>query len=214
MPYRDRLDAGHRLVDPVVSALERHGLDAAEALVLGLPRGGVVVAAAVAESLGAELDVLCVRKLGVPGHEELAFGALASGGGRVVDSTLVERVGLGADTVGAVVARETSELHRRERAYRGDRPPPRVTGRAVIVVDDGLATGSTATAACAALRAAGADSVMLAVPVAPHGALDALRPVADPVVCPSTPRFFGAVGQWYDDFAEVTDDEVRALLTT
>lgn len=213
LPYADRIAAGHELADHVADRLDREWkADQWDLLVLGLPRGGVVVATAVAERLDVELEVLCVRKLGVPGHPELAFGAIAADGTQVRDLGLLASVGASNAEIDAVVQRETVELRRREVAYRGARPPLDLHERDLVIVDDGLATGATARAACLAARAAGAARVALAVPVAPRDAVDDLAKVADLVVCPRTPRRFGAVSRWYADFAEVTDDEVRALL--
>ncbi len=212
--FADRRDAGRQLAacltDPARTAAVPLGPDA---LVLGLPRGGVVVAAEVAAALGAELDVVAVRKLGLPGRPELAMGALAAVGDAVA-SVRSESV-LASVTVDAVAAEEVrraelAELRRRQRAYRGERPPPDLAGRTVVLVDDGLATGSTVRAALTAVRGAGPAAVVVAVPV---GAPDVCAGLdADQVVCLLTPSPFGAVGRWYDDFGETTDDEVRAAL--
>ncbi len=209
-PFADRHDAGRqlaaRLTDPArAPAVPLDG----GALVLGLPRGGVLVAAEVAAALGAELDVVAVRKLGAPARPELAMGALAAVG-EVVEVAVAEvRARVDAGAAAAVRRAELAELHRRRAAYRGDRAPPAVAGRTVVLVDDGLATGATMRAALAAVRRAGpAAVVVVAVPVcAPGVALD-----ADAVVCLVAPRPFGAVGRWYADFGQVTDDEVRAAL--
>jgi predicted phosphoribosyltransferase len=209
-PFADRHDAGRqlaaRLTDPARAPAVP--LDAG-ALVLGLPRGGVLVAAPVAAALGAELDVVAVRKLGVPGRPELAMGAIAAVGGTVVDVGVDEVLArVDPEAAAAVRRAELAELHRRGAAYRGDRPPPAVAGRTVVLVDDGLATGATMRAATAAVRGAGPAAVVVAVPVCAAGvALD-----ADAVVCLLVPRPFGAVGRWYADFGQVTDDEVRAAL--
>jgi putative phosphoribosyl transferase len=188
--------------------------EARSALVLALPRGGVPVGLEVAQALGAPLDVFLVRKLGVPGHRELAMGALASGGVRVLNPAVVDALGLPGAVLDAVAAREQAELERRARAYRGDRPPPDVRGRTVVLVDDGLATGSTMRAAAAALRRLGPARLVAAVPVAAPETCAALRADADvdAVVCAVTPARFLAVGVWYEDFAQTTDDEVRRLL--
>jgi putative phosphoribosyl transferase len=180
-------------------------------VVLALPRGGVPVAAPVARALGAALDVLVVRKLGVPNQPELAMGAIASGAA-VVDEELAARCGVSADEVEAVRARERAELERRERAYRADRPPVDVRGRRVVVVDDGLATGASMRVALLALRTLAPAHVLVAVPVGAPAACASLRELADEVVCVESPEHFAAVGQWYEDFAQTTDDEVRALL--
>jgi putative phosphoribosyl transferase len=181
-------------------------------IVLGLPRGGVPVAAEVAAVLRAPLDVYIVRKLGVPGHEELAMGAIAAGGVRVLNDTVIRRLGIPDEEVDRVAARETAELERRLRAYRGDRPLPTVEGNVVIVVDDGLATGSTMRAAVAALAAQRPDRLVVGVPVGAPPTCSALAEEADEVVCVRTPRFFEAVGQWYRDFSPTTDKEIALLL--
>lgn len=207
-PYDDRGEAGRVLGDAVAAEVRAQG----DLLVLGLPRGGVPVAAEVAQRLGAPLDVLVVRKLGVPGHEELAMGAIASGGAEFVDLSLVERLGVSAEAVARVMQREHAELARREAAYRGDRPPLDLRGRTVVLVDDGLATGSSMRAAVQAVRAAGATVVVVAVPVAPPEAIAKLSGVADAVICPLVPSWFHAVGSWYLDFEQTGDAEVEDLL--
>ena len=183
-------------------------------LVLALPRGGVPVGYEVAKQLGAPLDVLLVRKLGLPGHEELALGAVATGGVRVLHDALLAQFGISAETLARIAERETRELQRRERAYRGEQPPRDVAGRTVILVDDGLATGASMRAALRALRQRGPAAVVVAVPVAPPAVCAALRREADEVVCARTPEPFAAVGQWYDDFGQTGDDEVRELLAS
>jgi erythromycin esterase-like protein/predicted phosphoribosyltransferase len=190
----------------------RHYASREDVVVLGLPRGGVPVAYEVARALDVPLDVYLVRKLGIPGHEELAFGAIATGGVRVLNKELIERLDLPAEWVEAIDARERRELERRERAYRGERPPPDLTGRTVILVDDGLATGSSMLAAIQAVREDDPARVVAAVPVAAREVCEALRPVADEVVCAMTPEPMQAVGLWYEDFSETSDDQVRALL--
>jgi len=180
--------------------------------VLALPRGGVPVAFEVARELHAPLDVFVVRKLGLPGHEELAMGALATGGVRVVNHDLVRALRLPETVVEAVTARECRELERRERLYRGDRPPLDVGGRTVILVDDGIATGSSMRAAAVALRQRRPGSIVVAVPVGPPETCTALQQEADEVVCADTPVDFEAVGQSYDDFSQTTDAEVKELL--
>ncbi|HZT38823.1 MAG TPA: phosphoribosyltransferase [Bryobacteraceae bacterium] len=205
--FRDRAEAGQVLAEK----LRRYsGLP--NAAVLALPRGGVPVAYEVARRLGAPLDVFLVRKLGVPWQEELAFGALASGGTKVIDWPLVRQLGLTETEIQAIIARELAELERRERAYRHGRPALDVSNRVAILIDDGLATGSTMLAAVRALRALRPAQVVVAVPVAPPSTCDRLRSEADEVVCAYTPEPFWAVGAWYEDFTQTTDEEVRTLL--
>jgi putative phosphoribosyl transferase len=207
-PFRDRADAGRRLAGMLRDLAHRDDL-----LVLGLPRGGVPVAHEVARALGAPLDVFVVRKLGLPGHDELAMGAIASGGVRLVNEDVVSAFGVTIDEIARVTAREERELERRERLYRGeDRAPPLVAGRTVLLVDDGLATGASMRAAVEAVRAQHPRAIVVAVPVAPAETCDALRAAADDVVCAMTPEPFDAVGLWYDDFRQTTDEEVHALL--
>jgi erythromycin esterase-like protein/predicted phosphoribosyltransferase len=195
----------------LAARLERYtGPD--DVLVLALPRGGVPVAFEVARELNAPLDVFTVRKLGVPGHEEYALGAIATGGMRVVNERAVRSFGIPRDWVEAIEAKEMRELERREREYRGDRPPPDLTGRTVILVDDGLATGSTMVAAVRAARKDLPERVVVAVPVAPAEVCEALREEADEAICLVTPTTFDSVGSWYRDFAQVTDEEVKRLL--
>jgi predicted phosphoribosyltransferase len=205
--FRDRSDAGRLLAERLRAYAGRD-----DVVVLGLPRGGVPVAAEIARALEAPLDVFVVRKLGVPGHEELAFGAIASGGVQVANPEVLDSAALEPDDVAAVVARERTELARREERYRGGRPPAAVRGRTVVVVDDGLATGATMRAAVAALREAGAARIVVAVPVASGEAATHLAEAADVLVCPAVPRRFRAGGAWYADFAAVGDAEVAALL--
>ena len=183
-------------------------------VVLALPRGGVPVAAPVARALGAALDVLVVRKLGVPDQPELAMGAIASGGAVVVDHELTARAGVSAEALEAVLVRERSELERRERAYRADPRPVEVRGRHVVVVDDGLATGASMRAALLALRSLDPAHILVAVPVGAPVTCASLRELADEVVCVESPQHFAAVGQWYEDFSQTTDDEVRTLLAS
>lgn len=205
--YADRADAGRALA----AALEsRRGEDGT--IVLGLPRGGVPVAYEIADRLDLPLDVLVVRKLGLPSQPELAMGAIASGGALVRNEEVVRYLS-GCDGVfEAVRAKEQRELERRERDYRGDRPPLDLRNRTGILVDDGLATGATMEAAVRALRALGARRVVVAVPVASPEARDRIAAVADEVVCLAAPMFFSAVGQWYHDFGQTSDEEVRDLL--
>jgi putative phosphoribosyl transferase len=205
--FRNRREAGAQLAE----RLRRYaGRD--DVVVVGLPRGGIPVAFEIARGLGAPLDVFLVRKLGVPGHEELAVGAIATGGVRVVNRRLVEHLGLTPEVIDAIAARERRELERRRRAYRDDRPPPDLTGRTVILVDDGLATGSTMWAAVQAVREQHPARVVVAVPVGAPDTCAALGEVADEVVCLRTPEPFGSVGGWYEDFEQTSDEEVRELL--
>lgn len=205
--FHDRRDAGQWL------AADLHAYAArTDVIVLALPRGGVPVGYEVAATLGAPLDVFVVRKLGLPGHEELAMGALASGGVRVLDEELIRLARVTPAEVSRVTTAEQAELERRERRYRGDRPFPDLRGKTAILVDDGLATGSTMRAAVTALRIEGPTRIVVAVPVAAAETRDALKRLADDVVCAVTPEPFHAVGLWYDDFSQTTDDEVRELL--
>ncbi len=205
--FRDRAEAGQALAEK----LRKYG-GLPDVVVLALPRGGVPVAYEVARQIGAPLDVFLVRKLGVPWQEELAFGALASGGTKVIDWALVRQLGLSDAEIQAIIGREQSELERRERAYRDGRPAVNVRNRIAILIDDGLATGSSMLAAVRALRALGPARVVVAVPVAPPSTCDRLRSEADEVVCAYTPEPFWAVGAWYEDFTQTTDEEVRTLL--
>ena len=207
LPFGNRTDAGRMLAAQLADYRGRP-----DVLVLGLPRGGVPVAFEVAQALGAPLDVYLVRKLGVPGHAELAMGAIASGGVRVVNQDMVRSLRISPQQLDAVTRAEEGELQRQERLYRGGRPPPDVSGRTVILVDDGLATGATMQAAVAALRSAGPKEVVVAVPVAPPETCAELAAEADRVVCALTPEPFYAVGAWYRDFSQTSDDEVRELL--
>lgn len=183
-----------------------------EVLVLGLPRGGIPVAFEVAQELNAPLDVFLVRKLGLPGHEELAMGAIASGGTRVLNEEVLNLFRVSPDVVDHVAAREEAELNRREQAYRRGRPPPPLQGRTVILVDDGLATGSTMRAAVAAVRQQDPARIVVAVPVAAPSTCEEFRHEVDEVVCAETPEPFHAVGLWYEDFSQTTDAEIRDLL--
>jgi erythromycin esterase-like protein/predicted phosphoribosyltransferase len=205
---RDRRDAGRLLAEKLAAYANRP-----DALVLALPRGGVPVAYEVARALGAPLDVFVVRKLGVPGYEELAMGAVATGGVRVLNDQLVERLGIPEQMIDAVAARELQELARRERRYRGGRPPPDVRGRTVILVDDGLATGATMHAAIEALRQQKPTRIVVAVPTASPEICEEMNTKADDVICAITPEPFQAVGRWYQDFSQTTDEEVEALLS-
>lgn len=205
--FQDRYEAGRRLAEALGSYAGR-----SDVLVVALPRGGVPVGYEVARALGAPLDVMQVRKLGVPGHEELAMGAIASGGVRIVSEDVVEALRIPERVIATVAAAETQELERRERIYREGRLFPELRGRTVILVDDGLATGSTMRAAAAALRSMGAARLVAAVPVAPKESCAALRETVDDVVCATMPDRFMAVGEWYEDFSQTSDEEVSELL--
>jgi predicted phosphoribosyltransferase len=205
--FRDRAEAGRALVAELAEYADR-----TDVLILALPRGGVPVAYEVARALHAPLDVFLVRKLGVPGREELAMGALASGGRVVLNREVVDGLRIPQDIIEYVIQSERDELRRRERLYRGDRPAPDVQGRTIILIDDGLATGSSMRAAVAALRQGAPTRIVVAVPVAAGSTCDELRDEVDEVVCTLTPEPFHAVGLWYEDFAQTTDEEVRELL--
>jgi putative phosphoribosyl transferase len=208
MLFEDRHDAGRQLA----AKLGRYA-GRPDVIVLALPRGGVPVGYEVARALGAPLDLFLVRKLGVPGREELAMGAIASGGVRVLNDDVVRELGIPQRWVDEVTADEAAELRRREAAYRDGRPAPDVRGKAVILVDDGLATGASMRAAIAALRQLGPARIVVAVPVAAAQTCKEFRSEADEVVCAETPEPFYAVGTWYEDFSQTTDDEVRDLLS-
>jgi predicted phosphoribosyltransferase len=205
--FTDRHEAGRRLAAQLGAYANRD-----DVIVLALPRGGVPVAYEVARALKAPLDVFIVRKVGLPWHEELAIGALASGGVQLFDEELIRLYGLDARDVEAVVRRERRELERRERLYRGQRPFPNVLGKTVILVDDGLATGASMRVAVAALRRETPGRIVVAVPVSAPETCDAMRDVADDVVCAITPEPFQAVGVWYHDFEQTSDEEVHELL--
>ena len=205
--FRDRRDAGRALAKVLAGYAKRP-----DVTVLALPRGGVPVGFEVARALHAPLDVFIVRKLGVPGHEEYAMGAIASGGVRVVNERAVRLLDIDDATLEAVIRSEQQELERRERLYRDDLPPPDVRGRAALLVDDGLATGSTMLAAVRALHTRRPERIVVAVPIAAAETCEQLRSDADEVICASTPELFRAVGLWYEDFSQTSDDEVRDLL--
>src|SRR5947209_3193713 len=207
MIYRDRIEAGKRLAAKLTEYANQ-----ADMLVLALPRGGVPVAFEVARALHAPLDIFLVRKLGVPGHEELAMGAIATGGVRVLNEDVVNYLHIPEEVIDAVAADELRELERRERLYRGEHPAPHVKGKTVILVDDGLATGSTMRAAAAALRQQKPARIVVAVPVSAVQTCDEYRMGVDEIVCALTPEPFHAVGLWYKDFSQTTDEEVRDLL--
>jgi putative phosphoribosyl transferase len=205
--FRDRVDAGRRLAQELSAYAGR-----ADVLVLGLPRGGVPVAAEVARALGAPMDVFLVRKLGVPGHEELAMGAIASGDVRVLNREVIGMLNVPQQMIDKVAEKEQAELERRERAFRGDRPRPSLRGRTVILVDDGLATGASMRAAVEGLRAHEPGHIVVAVPTASPETCAAFEEAVDEVVCAITPQPFYGVGAWYLDFTQTTDEEVRSLL--
>ena len=205
--FRNRRDAGRRLAAELRTYANR-----TDVIVLALPRGGVPVGYEVATALDVPLDVFVVRKLGLPWHEELAMGALASGGVRILDDDLIRVARVSTEDIERVTAAEQVELESREQRYRGDRPFPDLTGKTVLLVDDGLATGSTMRAAVAALRQEVPRRIVVAVPVAAPATCDAFRDIADDIVCAVTPEPFRAVGLWYDDFSQTTDEEVHELL--
>ena len=205
--FRDRRHAGRVLA----SLLEDYGADP-DAVVLALPRGGVPVGFEIAAHLGIPLDILVVRKLGVPGREELAMGAIASGGARVLNDDVIHHLAIPSDVIDAAVERESLELERRETEYRGNRPPLPVLGRLIILVDDGLATGSTMKAAVSALRPRNPRAIVVAVPVASAATRDEFREIVDRIVCARVPQDFSAVSGCYHDFSQTGDREVRRLL--
>jgi len=207
MIFSDRIDAGRRLAKKLDVYAGRN-----DVLVLGIPRGGVPVAFQVATELGAPLDVFVVRKLGVPSHEELAFGAIATGGVRVLDAQIVDEVGISELEIERIAAKERQELNRRESVYRGGRPPLNLGGKTVILVDDGIATGASTLAAITALRELKPARIVLAAPVAPASTCRRLRRKVDDLVCLDTPEDFFAIGQFYEDFSQVSDEEVTSLL--
>jgi putative phosphoribosyl transferase len=205
--FRDRFEAGRILGQRLAGII-----DDPNPLVLALPRGGVPVGFEVAQALNADLDIFLVRKLGVPGHEELAMGAIASGGVRVLNYALIQQLGVPPELVDRVTAREQQEIERRERLYREGRPAPEVSQRTVILVDDGLATGATMLAAAQALRAKQPKRIIVAVPVASKEACEEFGKYVDQIICLATPEPFYAVGAWYENFSQTSDDEVRELL--
>jgi len=206
-PYRDRRDAGAELAGRL-----RHLEGRSDVVVLALPRGGVPVGYEVARAIGAPLDVFLVRKLGLPGHRELAMGAIASGGVRVLNEDVIRWYGVPESAIDTIAQEEWTELERREREYRAGRAPVVLKGRTVILVDDGLATGSTMKAAVQSVRAYGPSRVIFAVPVGSPDSCHEFADIADEIVCARAPEHFAAVGQWYRDFSQTTDDEVRELL--
>jgi putative phosphoribosyl transferase len=207
MIFRDRTDAGKYLATKLLSYKDRQ-----DVLVLALPRGGVPVAFEVAQVLRVPLDIFLVRKLGVPGHEELAMGAISTGGVRVINEDTVDYLNIPEHIIDSIAAEELKELKRRERAYRGNRPEPDVKGKTVILIDDGLATGSTIRAAAQALRPQQPARIIVAVPVSAPETCDEYRIGVDEIICAVTPEPFVGVGMWYLDFSQTTDEEVRDLL--
>lgn len=207
LPLANRTQAG-RLLGEALRAYAQRG----DVLVLALPRGGVPVAFEIVRAIGAPLDLMLVRKLGTPGHVELAMGAIASGGVCVLNDDVIEARSISPAAIEAVARQESKELERRSRAYRGERPVPRVESRYVILIDDGLATGATMRAAVKALRPQRPARIVVAVPVAPPDTIEVLRGEADEVVCLAMPEPFMAIGCWYRDFPQTSDDEVKALL--
>jgi predicted phosphoribosyltransferase len=206
--FANRTEAGCLLAEKLVKYAGRD-----DVIVLGLPRGGVPVAYEVAKRLRAPLDVFIVRKLGVPGFEELAAGAIASGGVRVLNEDVMRAIPYADEAIEAVTARETAELDRREHEYRDGRPAPEFRDRVVILIDDGLATGATMRAAVKALRQSGAAKIVVAVPVGPPDTCHEIEQESDETICLSTPKFFQAVGQYYEDFSQTSDEDVRELLS-
>lgn len=206
--FRNRRDAGQQLAERLAQFIDTER----DALIIALPRGGVPVAAEIAKQTGLPLDIITVRKIGVPGNEELAMGAIGSGGVRVLNPALIAQLGVSSTAVEKVIQRETRELERREILYRNERPPPQIAGRTVIVVDDGIATGSTMSASIRVLRQLKAGRIIVAVPVAPKDTIQRLQNEADAVVCALEPEPFYAVGIWYDNFSQTTDEEVRTIL--
>src|SRR5215472_6034065 len=205
--FSNRTEAGRLLAEKLEKYANRN-----DVVVLGLPRGGVPVADEVAKRLHAPLDVFIVRKLGVPGFEELAAGAIASGGVRVLNEDVVRAIPYASEAIEAVTTKETAELQRREQIYREGRPAPELRDKIVILVDDGLATGASMRAAVKALRQRGAAKIVVAVPVGPPDTCRELQQEADETICLSTPEFFQAVGQYYEDFSQTSDQDVRELL--
>jgi len=205
--FHDRTEAGQLLADRLADYA-----DNPDVLVLGLPRGGVPVAYQIAKAINAPLDVWLVRKLGVPGQEELAMGAIASGNIMVLNNEIVQALGISQPVIQQVAADEKQELERRDRAYRGDRPPLNVQGHTIVLVDDGIATSSTLRAAIAALQQQQPGRIVVAAPVCPPSVCEALRSVVDEVICLATPEPLYSIGMWYEDFSQTTDEEVRELL--
>jgi len=207
IPFKDRRDAGRKLAQKLTAYPGQPDL-----LILALPRGGVPVAYEVARALNAPLDIFLVRKLGLPGQEELAIGAIATGGVRVLNRDIIRMLSIPDELINFVARRELQELQRRERLYRGDRPPPDVRDRKIILIDDGLATGASMRAAVVSLRAQHPARIVVAVPIAAENVCEAFRTEVDEIICAVTPEPFYGVGRWYEDFSQITDQEVRILL--
>jgi putative phosphoribosyl transferase len=207
LPFKNRTEAGRLLAEELKSYAKR-----TDVLILALPRGGLPVAFEIAQALDAPLDLMLVRKLGVPGQEELAMGAIATGGIKILNQDLVKGLNISDAALEAVMSREKRELERREHAYRGDRPVPEVGDRCVILIDDGLATGATMRAAILALRQQRPAQIIVGVPVAPLDTVEELRKEADEVICLATPDPFFAIGTWYVNFSQTSDEEVHDLL--
>jgi predicted phosphoribosyltransferase len=207
LPFENRTQAG-RLLGQALTRYAKHP----EVIVLALPRGGVPVGFEVARMIGAPLDIMLVRKLGTPGQEELAMGAIASGGVCILNDEIVAAIDISQEDIEAAAATERQELERRERAYRGNQPPPAIENHCVILVDDGLATGASMLAAVAALKRQKPSSIVVAIPVAPFDTVQRLQEQADDVVCLATPEPFSAVGRWYREFTQTSDDVVKSLL--
>lgn len=205
--FHDRNEAGRKLADALISYANKPNL-----LVLGLPRGGVPVAYAVAEKLHAPLDVFLVRKLGVPGYEELAMGALAWGDVTVFNEEIVSSIHISQNAIKSAIARESEELKRRNTEYRGNKPFPKITGKTIILIDDGLATGATMKAAVTAIQQLHPEKLVVAIPVAAVDSYQTIKQMVDEIVCLETPEPFYAVGAWYSDFSQTTDGEVITLL--
>ncbi|TAK61208.1 phosphoribosyltransferase [Methylobacter sp.] len=207
LPFENRIQAGRLLGQALAEYSKRP-----DVIILALPRGGVPVGFEIARMIDAPLDIMLVRKLGTPGQEELAMGAIASGGSCVLNPDIVAAIDISQETIDAAIVRERQELERRERAYRGEQPPPAVENHCVILVDDGLATGASMLAAVAALKQRNPASIVVAVPVAPAETVLRLQQEANDVVCLATPEPFLAVGRWYREFSQTSDDEVKFLL--
>ncbi len=206
--YKNRRGAGKELASSLTEYARQD-----DVIIVALPRGGVPVAYEIADILNVPLDVLLVRKLGVPGHEEFAMGAIAWGNVQIINQDTVQQLGISKEAIQQVIDKETQDLHRRNRLYRNDQPLPQIKGNRVIVVDDGLATGATMKAAISALRQLGANEIVVAVPVASPSTCRELGKIANKVICLRTPEPFYGVGQWYQDFSQTTDQEVENLLS-